>query len=349
MSLKSKKSFLLYASTMPVSGAHQAAIYDLQRQDVFPIPNDLYKLIEKQNEGVLWGSIVESYDRENVDTINEYIEFLIKHELGWWVGEEEKNRFPLLDLSWDYPGQITNALVEVGFPSVFNLKKAIQQITFLGGRDIQIQIKNTPTITQLEQVIAEISTLNVRSIELVVEYCPAFKVEQYSILKQKNVSVFFLKVCGIPSAISKLSFKEENMFFTTKSIEEISKDHTIHPSAFSVNIPTFTEAQNHNLYFNRKLSIDAEGFIKNCPSHAHHFGNIADTKLEAAIEKPGFKDYWFITKDQIDGCKDCEFRYMCVDPATPVDNGKGGWKRPEPCAYDPYTATWKEDIALVNE
>ncbi len=43
------------------------------------------------------------------------------------------------------------------------------------------------------------------------------------------------------------------------------------------------------------------------------FGNIRDTTLAEAIEKPGFKKYRDINKDKILVCKDCEFRNMCVD------------------------------------
>jgi len=46
---------------------------------------------------------------------------------------------------------------------------------------------------------------------------------------------------------------------------------------------------------------------------AESFGNIQDTTLEEALNKEGFKKYWDITKDQIEVCKDCEFRYICTD------------------------------------
>ncbi len=30
-------------------------------------------------------------------------------------------------------------------------------------------------------------------------------------------------------------------------------------------------------------------------------------------DKEGFKDLWFIKKDEIDSCKICVYRYMCLD------------------------------------
>ena len=79
---------------------------------------------------------------------------------------------------------------------------------------------------------------------------------------------------------------------------------------FSINIKHFTEAQKHNSCLNHKISIDVNGNIKNCPSMQKSYGNINDTTLTQALNKKGFKDNWYITKDQIEVCKDCEFRYF---------------------------------------
>lgn len=43
------------------------------------------------------------------------------------------------------------------------------------------------------------------------------------------------------------------------------------------------------------------------------FGNIKDTTLEETLQDPNFKKYWKLTKDEIEICKDCEFRYICTD------------------------------------
>ncbi|MFT6810576.1 MAG: SPASM domain peptide maturase of grasp-with-spasm system [Saprospiraceae bacterium] len=91
------------------------------------------------------------------------------------------------------------------------------------------------------------------------------------------------------------------------------------------------------------------GEIKNCPSMSESYGNIKDTSLAEAIEKPGFKKYWNINKDQIAVCKDCEFRYICTDCRAYTDDpydlsGEEGTNHSKPlkCGYDPYTGEWSE-------
>jgi len=117
---------------------------------------------------------------------------------------------------------------------------------------------------------------------------------------------------------------------------------SIEKDLFTSNIKFFTESLHHNSCFNRKISIDAEGNIKNCPSMAESFGNIRDTTLAEAIEKPGFKKYWNINKDQIAVCKDCEFRYICTDCRAYVEDPSDILSKPLKCGYNPYTGEWSE-------
>src|SRR5690606_41800509 len=98
----------------------------------------------------------------------------------------------------------------------------------------------------------------------------------------------------------------------------------------------------HNSCLNRKISIDAEGNIKNCPSMSESFGNVQDTSLLEAIEKPGFKKYWNITKDKIHVCKDCEFRYICTDCRAYINDPADILSKPLKCGYNPYTGEWSE-------
>lgn len=116
---------------------------------------------------------------------------------------------------------------------------------------------------------------------------------------------------------------------------------------FSTNITKVLEAINHNSCLHKKIAIDKEGNIRNCPLMPEDFGNIKDTTLEEAITKPSFKKYWNTTKDQIEVCKDCEFRYICSDCRAYTErthtNEEGlDISKPLKCGYNPYTAEWEE-------
>ena len=76
------------------------------------------------------------------------------------------------------------------------------------------------------------------------------------------------------------------------------------------------------------------------------FGNIKDTTLEEALNHPEFKKYWNITKDQIEVCKDCEFRHICTDCRAYTERTHFqediDLSKPLKCGYNPYTNEWAE-------
>ena len=82
-------------------------------------------------------------------------------------------------------------------------------------------------------------------------------------------------------------------------------------------------------------------------SRTKSFGNIKDTTLEEAINKPGFKDLWYICKDQIDVCKDCEFRYMCTDCRCFIKDPDNIYSQPAKCPYNPYICLWEGQEGYV--
>lgn len=107
------------------------------------------------------------------------------------------------------------------------------------------------------------------------------------------------------------------------------------------------EALNHNSCFHKKTGIDIDGHIKNRPAMSRSFGNIRDTTLEEALRHKDFKRYRNLTKDGIEVCKDCEFRYICTDcraytEQTHFDQNQLDVSKPLKCDYDPYTAEWQE-------
>ena len=116
----------------------------------------------------------------------------------------------------------------------------------------------------------------------------------------------------------------------------------ISPAYFSVNIKTYTEAINYNSCLNCKISINANGEIKQCPSISKTFGNISKNTLESVLKKREFHKFTNIKKDEIIVCKDCEFRYVCTDCRAYIENPNDIYSKPLKCGYDPYTCKWDE-------
>ena len=116
---------------------------------------------------------------------------------------------------------------------------------------------------------------------------------------------------------------------------------------FCINLSFYSESQAHNTCLNRKLCIDADGNIKNCPNMPQTYGNIKDTTLSQSIEKQGFKDCWYICKDKIDVCKDCEFRHICTDCRAFIKDPQNIYSQPAKCGYNPYICLWQGQDGYV--
>lgn len=72
-------------------------------------------------------------------------------------------------------------------------------------------------------------------------------------------------------------------------------------------------------------------------------GNLKGKKLKDIIN-PEIRG---MSKDYIDGCKECEYRYACFD-CRPDSNGKGLYSKPWFCSYDPTKGVWHPLEELYN-
>lgn len=59
------------------------------------------------------------------------------------------------------------------------------------------------------------------------------------------------------------------------------------------------------------------------------------------ISLPKCSNLWNITKDQIEVCKNCEFRYICPDNRIPLKRKENDYYHQTDCNYDPYKNKWK--------
>ena len=73
--------------------------------------------------------------------------------------------------------------------------------------------------------------------------------------------------------------------------------------------------------------------------------------MQDAINGKAFRQKWDINKDEIEICKDCEFRHMCLDCRVFIDDPNNAYSRPSKCGYNPYICKWEgeEGFVPINE
>jgi SPASM domain peptide maturase of grasp-with-spasm system len=331
--------FALFACCVPVKGARRSVVCDLQRQSFQFIPGGLFEILT-EHAGETAAEIKQAYGHEYDEEIDEYFAFLLRHEFGFWCSDP--GRFPALDLTWEAPERITNAILDLDERSDHDLTKVLGELDDLGCKALEIRCFHRCGLGELRRLLEAARHGRLRSIDLLAGYSPELTPEALAALAAGHRRVSSITVhsapesrrlppdrCGVPVA------------YRTEVVDSPRCCGKIHPGYFAVDLETFAEGQKHNTCLNRKISVDARGEIKNCPSMARSFGNVREASLHSALAQRDFAALWSINKDQIAICKDCELRYICTDCRAYLQDAADLYSKPSKCAYDPYTAEWR--------
>ncbi len=334
------KCLQLFANCIPVKGAKRSIICDLGRASYHYIPNDLYELLKKF-EGASKEIIYKEYGTSNQQVLNEYFAFLEHNEFIFWCDPEEIPLFPKIDMSYRVPYEITNSIIDLDSNSKYDIKKVITQLIDLNCSHIQIRSYVYKETKFWQSILDIFEKSSVRSIEIFSKWSDSVNFNEALSFAQNNprIVLFVYHTCPIQSRY--ITETGTPVIFLSQKLESSHNCGQISSNYFAPNLNTFNESQNFNTCLNRKISIDVNGNIKNCPSMSKNFGNISDTKLQDALLSTGFKDLWHVKKDQITVCKDCEFRYICTDCRAFLNEEDINNAKPAKCTYNPYEATWE--------
>lgn len=341
MEIIKNKIYNLFANCKIVKGYSRSVICDLQRNNIYPIPNSLESILQGSGQNTI-EMIIREHGDENEETIIEYFEFLIANDIIFFHNNPEY--FPPLNDQWDEPFEITNAIFDfdgVSKDYIGLLEKAINKIPI---KAIQIRVFDEISIKLLENILSALETSGLNSVEIVMRYSKNILVDDLINLALKYNRVFTITVFNAPKETffsSKNSAFGQVFYVTENAISEKSCGVVL-PDFFTMNTKTFTESLSHNSCLNRKISVDKLGFIRNCPSMSKSYGNISSVSIVDALNSKGFKDNWNLTKDEIHVCKDCEFRYVCTDCRAYVEEPENILSKPLKCGYNPYTSEWSD-------
>mgnify|MGYP000869883028 CR=1 FL=1 len=100
----------------------------------------------------------------------------------------------------------------------------------------------------------------------------------------------------------------------------------------------------HNC-FSSKIYVSVHSEVYPCVMERRvSHGNLKHHTLKEILNDKIMK----LTKDCIDECKNCEYRYVCHD-CRPDSNGNKFLSKPWYCTYDPYTGRWLPVQNFINK
>lgn len=339
------KYFKVFTNCIVVKGVSRSLIVDIQRENFVAIPDTMEEIIQLFKEKKSIQEVNKLYGEDNIEVIHEYIDFLIEKEFGFIVGYVEFDLFIDMSTSFEMPSHVTNCIVEISKKTFLNFNKIINNLENLFCENLQIICYDYIEISTLKNVLSFAKETNFRSIELVLKYSD----ELFSFISEIDKNNFRVTDLTLHSSfeinkeIPKTTF---NVNLIDYEISSFRNCGIVDYKYFNVNNSKVFESINHNSCLNKKISIDKDGNIKNCPSMPQSFGNIKDTTLEEAVNQTDFKKYWDVTKDIITVCKDCEFRHVCTDCRAYTErttfDGDIDLSKPLKCGYNPYKNEWSE-------
>ena len=296
--------FKLFANCVIVKGANRAIICDLQRNKFVFIPISLFTLFD--SDWVLdLQKIRSSLDKESLLALQEYIDLLNENEFIFNCSKKESKRFPKLNLDFDYPAEISNMVIDFNKESIHDFSLIINEFLIpTNCRHVQLRFFDEIKFDRIQEIIDEVNNSFIKSVEIIMMY-------------SDYISNDFLS----------------DWVFKNKKVKSI----TIH----SANRDKIIKNDDYGfgIIVELKQNISSEN---HCGTIHHNYFNISTTKLNEVLENSNFKRYWNITKDQIEICKDCEFRHICTDCRAYIEEPDNQYSKPLKCGYNPYTNVWEE-------
>ncbi|WP_126653703.1 grasp-with-spasm system SPASM domain peptide maturase [Chryseobacterium aureum] len=336
--------FNLFSNILPTKGPTRILISDLQRNTSELYPLELYEIIVELKSHSI-EDMMRNYDEASKVIAQEYLSLLLEKEYGFISENDWDRNFPPLSYEYHDPGTINHIFIELEEMSVLHTIQS--SVENLGIRHLVVYCLKPLTAKELIRIDDTFKTSVLSGIEIFSPFHQGVDLSFIQAIQQNTVRIYSLIFYNCDQ--SPFKAKNEFRFSLTflKDELQLSACGKVELKYFNTNISKVLEAINHNSCLYKKIGIDKNGAIKNCPLMAESYGSIHSSSIEEALNQPGFKKYWNLTKDSIEICKDCEFRYVCTDCRAYTegsDKNKAGLdiSKPLKCGYNPYTGEWKD-------
>lgn len=111
---------------------------------------------------------------------------------------------------------------------------------------------------------------------------------------------------------------------------------------FFVSAEAYERNRRWNSCWSGKAAVTSTGDVLPCVfSRDQVAGNVKKESLSEIVQCKKMLSFWSLTKDQIEICRDCEYRYICED-CRPLAYGSTGnlYAKSPRCTYNPHTGEW---------
>lgn len=329
-----KKYYRFYECCKIVKGANRTAIYDLQRFNFYFIPNSVMEIF-LDYENIKIKTLFNDYSSQR-NQLMKYFDYLLCNELIFTTDNPET--FPRMNSVFEKPHFLDFLFLEIDNLQKFKISFLRKNIDKTGVDHI-VFINSSSSTENLNIVLNLLIDSRVKLITYISLFDKTLINETLN-LKSKHERLKKIFFYNSPTELTQ-SNEDENVEYFEGTLSSLLNRRISSVKSLTLNIKTYLESLSYNLYYNRRAYINNCGEVKPSYNHKEYYGNITDENLNDIILKDNFQNIWKLTKDQIEVCKDCEYRYMCPDNRIPIKNKNMHYHK-DTCNYNPYTNTWKQ-------
>ncbi len=326
--------YKIYDHIKPVKGYLRTMLLDVNNHKYVFIPNNI---LNKNNIYINDNNYITYKKATGISLDPDYIVL---------IDPKDEVNFIKSNYKWNNPFDITNAIIDIGDKKIDDniYRDKLNNISVM---HIQLRFISNCDMDYLLYLVNFFNNIAIRSIQIVLNYEIKENIDNYykliNIDKVTKIEIFNYNEDKIDRYVN--PYKIIYFYKRGLDINECGK----------IGIEYFTLCQNHyyesleyNTCLNRKLSINQDGYVCNCPSASITYDHISKCNIRSLINKNSFNNCWYLSKDKIFVCKDCEFRHICTDCRVFIAEKSIIYSHPTKCTYNPYIAKWKDEDGYIS-
>jgi hypothetical protein len=261
-----------------VKGAKKNLIIDLQNNEWYHVDFDVTK--EK------------NYSNGQIST--EDLDYMLKRQILIQIPKKIKKNFIPTPTSFDVPSIIESAIIDRNESSAYSLSTTLAWLDNLIVKFCQVRFFSIAKLSEIVEILECVKKSNVESVDLILPYS-----KEISDFLEENIGSF-PKLHSVifhssPFNLNELTVYKKRRLFMILQLKNSNTCGIVHPGFFSKTKLHVLKSMNFNSCLYKKIGIDVDGSIKNCPSMKEKIGHINNVK---ELNYNDLKtDYWNIKKD----------------------------------------------------
>lgn len=336
--------FIISSSCAMTKGASRTLIQDFQRNNADFVPNSYYYLCKRLNRHKI-SELAEVIEEESLADFYKFIDFMIEREYAFI--SDDILRFPEKSKdSHKNEDNLYDAIIDIDEKDIKTNKLEIflSEIKKLHCTDLQIRIFNYSDIERLHYLLKMICDHIFYYVELHLDSQKHISFEECCDIILNYVPITNVYLYNADSNTRRdynentegcYPLKMGTVFYVDTELNNNNCGFISEYSKIYRDAEFYNMSQVYNSCLYKKVALDKYGNVKNCPSLPEKYD--LSEGLEKIIKSSGFRKYWNITKNHIENCKDCEFRFNCLDCRAHTE-GNDRLGKPNTCRYNPFLA-----------